>query len=1585
MKWKKIKKRAFAIVLATATALTSGGFGMMRLPITSKAASVTTDNLTVRLYLPDANGNPTEAGEYDITHLILNKKYTVFDIQNMLETYDENDGLEEGDENLFKYGGTPPQKAAGATAIRSDAFHVTGLSGGVFEIGATGDYVSTSGKQMTAGSKTDYILPTGKATGHVVNLYYTGGHKMQPTDHATHKCSVCGKESSYHIYQKFDQGEDVQCLVCGEIHEVGSFSSSPDKVYTGYVEPATCLSQGKKYWYNADNFQGAVQTSQGYTIPSDGKTSQYDILKKLSYEDRNSHDLVVDTKATYTTPGKLKCQEKIMNADGTYTTCDATFPTETYQEDTNSPSISVSKCVTNADWSTKPSITLELTDGESGIYGYKVTKPNGIVKASEIKTARGASRKTVTIEPDMAGEWTVEAYDHDTTDGKGNTTTYKFPVYQVDVTHDKEDVNCTVQSGSHLVIKLDDAKYKLGEFKTLLDQDDNYSSKGYYYNNALVSNYSALFEKMGNSYSASLTAKWSKNIVLCKVKCYYQQKNGYKSSVKDLALEAGTQELRASSFMDEGYEVSDKNDGFDTDAKDVVLSKKISTSMEGEVVAEFYYDRKTYNFTVTGDHLASITLDGKIIEVVDGTASFSAKYLDEVEMIVNPEYGYEFNIPRTTIPVQTNKNTLTFTIPSEDGSIKTTFNPKKFYVSYAYSNKANSQAEKGNVCTFEDVYSLQEASEDNIPAGYHFVGWYVGKPNSEYYIAKDDPEYKQLDLNNRSVVDFDTTDSNLLDTTNGDTRYVIKMFPKYEVNDYKVTLHDTVADATGSAIHATINGYFTGANESGDEINSVAVPKRTGYTFEGYWTYAYGKPVMQFFDADGTPTYYANEDTFSSGKIKEDTHLYAKWRANNYLVRYDGNGATSGHMADSTFEYMASDNILAKNLFTRTGYDFAGWLLPGEEELTEDEAHVGDLATEEGAIVIAKAQWRAKKFEVSFNMSGANLIEGKQPIPATVELSYGGTLTLPSAGSYEYPASDAASIRYFKGWKISGTTYDAGEKIKTESLFNEDGSGKTIEAVWSPLEADADVTVTFLKEKLDGTYEVADQERTTFEKLATVYEKEYEGFARQKEYEATLKNENHSLDISLYYNRKSYAITIESDENIWVQDYADAMNNDKVFSFKYGETVTLKPTTASGWYFGQWLCESGLILSETQATTPELTFEMPARNLTLKLSSSKEYVSPITPQPTEPGETSSPQESTAPSETAAPSNRFSTGSKIRLVWPFKEATSTDPNVCYVNEETGYLVFGKDGRAILTYLLDDGSTSEFTVFVDGVYAYICRGIATDRQPSENTPGGSSVPDDFWKSDPSAYLKENLNVKLVEDMSKVDKITTTNDKVAYIDSEGYVRVGDNGTATITINYKSGATEQYMIVVDGDYVYIGSIKLSDNIYNPSQTQDPSQTPTPNNPSQPGTTTAPGSVATGPVIVGDESSIVIGGITYRLSGTKMMAVKCQTTLKAAVIQKKVTLNGKKYNVVGVKKNTFKKCPKLKKITIKAKNITLYGGSITSCKKLTTINVKAVKKLTVKKGAIKKCKKITVKASKKNKAKVRKAFKKGKVKVTVK
>ena len=1237
-----IRKRKQLIAVVLTFAILLSGIGFEENPKEASAVSGKTDTLTIQVYLPDAEGKSVLAGSFKLSDVDLYVKYSVKDIQAMLESYEsvsDTPGVYgHGDKNLFLYEGTGDTTSDGLYYAKQDAYRMTDLSGGFFTI-KYGTYLNTAGNKVLSGEDTDYLIlssNSGSATGHTVKLTYTAGHKMQPIDNATHKCSVCGKESSYHIYQKFDQGEDVQCLVCGEIHEVGSFSSSPNKVYTGYVEPATCLSQGKKYWYNADNFQGAVKTSQGYTIPSDGKTSQYDILKKLSYEDRNSHDLVVDTKATYTTPGKLKCQEKIMNADGTYTTCDATFPTETYQEDTNAPSISVSKCVTNSDWSTKPSITLELTDGESGIYGYKVTKPNGIVKASEIKTARGASRKTVTIEPDMAGEWTIEAYDHDTTDGKGNTTTYKFPVYQVDVTHDKEDVNCTVQSGSHLVIKLDDAKYKLGEFKTLLDQDDNYSSKGYYYNNALVSNYSALFEKLDNSYSASLTAKWSKNIVLCKVKCYYQQKNGYKSSVKELALEAGTQELRATSFMDEGYEVSDKNDGFDADAKDVVLSKKISTSMEGEVVAEFYYDRKTYNFTVTGDHLASITLDGKIIEAVDGTASFSAKYLDEVEMIVNPEYGYEFNIPRTTIPVQTNKNTLTFTIPSEDGSIKTTFNPKKFYVSYAYSNKANSQAEKGNVCTFEDVYSLQEASEDNIPAGYHFVGWYVGKPNSEYYIAKDDPEFKQLDLNNRSVVDFDTENSNLKDTTNGDTRYVIKMFPKYEVNDYKVTLHDTVADATGSAIHATINGYFTGANESGGKINSVPAPKRTGYTFEGYWTYAYGKPVMQFFDADGTPTYYANEDTFSSGKIKEDTHLYAKWRANKYIVRYDGNGATSGHMADSTFEYMASDNILAKNLFTRTGYDFAGWLLPGEEELTEDEAHVGDLATEEGAIVIAKAQWRAKKFEVSFNMSGANLIEGKQPIPATVELSYGGTLTLPSAGSYEYPASDAASIRYFKGWKISGTTYDAGEKIKTESLFNEDGSGKTIEAVWSPLEADADVTVTFLKEKLDGTYEVADQERTTFEKLATVYEKEYEGFARQKEYEATLKNENHSLDISLYYNRKSYAITIESDENIWVQDYADAMNNDKVFSFKYGETVTLKPTTASGWYFGQWLCESGLILTETQATTPELTFEMPARNLTLKLSSSKEYVSPITPQPTEPGETSSPEKSAAPSETAAP-------------------------------------------------------------------------------------------------------------------------------------------------------------------------------------------------------------------------------------------------------------------------------------------------------------------------------------------------------------
>lgn len=105
----------------------------------------------------------------------------------------------------------------------------------------------------------------------------------------------------------------------------------------------------------------------------------------------------------------------------------------------------------------------------------------------------------------------------------------------------------------------------------------------------------------------------------------------------------------------------------------------------------------------------------------------------------------------------------------------------------------------------------------------------------------------------------------------------------------------------GSAVAqktANDNSYFT----------NFDTPKRTGYTFDGWYDKASGgtKRTSVFACKDGIKT------------------LYAHWTANKYTIRYYGNGATSGSMTNSTATY-DSDFTLPANTFKKDYYVFAGW------------------------------------------------------------------------------------------------------------------------------------------------------------------------------------------------------------------------------------------------------------------------------------------------------------------------------------------------------------------------------------------------------------------------------------------------------------------------------------------------------------------------------------------------------------------------------------------------------------------------------------------------------------------------------------
>ena len=93
-----------------------------------------------------------------------------------------------------------------------------------------------------------------------------------------------------------------------------------------------------------------------------------------------------------------------------------------------------------------------------------------------------------------------------------------------------------------------------------------------------------------------------------------------------------------------------------------------------------------------------------------------------------------------------------------------------------------------------------------------------------------------------------------------------------------------------------------------DNYGELCTPKRTGYTFAGWYTATSGGSKV---DANTKVTDYKNHT------------IYARWKANSYTISYHANGG-SGTMSDTIATYDQSASIRS-NTFTRTGYTFAGW------------------------------------------------------------------------------------------------------------------------------------------------------------------------------------------------------------------------------------------------------------------------------------------------------------------------------------------------------------------------------------------------------------------------------------------------------------------------------------------------------------------------------------------------------------------------------------------------------------------------------------------------------------------------------------
>lgn len=112
----------------------------------------------------------------------------------------------------------------------------------------------------------------------------------------------------------------------------------------------------------------------------------------------------------------------------------------------------------------------------------------------------------------------------------------------------------------------------------------------------------------------------------------------------------------------------------------------------------------------------------------------------------------------------------------------------------------------------------------------------------------------------------------------------------------------------------------------------------------------------------------------------------------------------------------------------------------------------------------------------------------------------------------------------------------------------------------------------------------------------------------------------------------------------------------------------------------------------------------------------------------------------------------------------------------------------------------------------------------------------------------------------------------------------------------------------------------------------------------------------------------ITSGGATYQVVDSSSKSVQYYSLSKKSAttvtVPATVSFNGVEYKVTSVRKNAFKNCKKLKKVTV-GKNVTTIGSNaFYGCKKLTTVTFKGVSVKTIGASAFRNCtslKKITI------------------------
>ena len=210
-----------------------------------------------------------------------------------------------------------------------------------------------------------------------------------------------------------------------------------------------------------------------------------------------------------------------------------------------------------------------------------------------------------------------------------------------------------------------------------------------------------------------------------------------------------------------------------------------------------------------------------------------------------PAGTYDVRVWPINVGSNEGNNTITYTNNGGDVKAITISNP--FTVSY------NANGGNGAPSSQRKVTNKNITLSNTTPTrtGYTFNGWNTASNGSGTNYAKGA-----------------TYSANASAT----------LYAKWTANKYTVTFNQQSGTGGSSSVQATY----------ASAMPSATMPTRTGYTFQGYYDATSG----------GTMYYNANGSSAKNWDKTAASTLYARWTANTYTVKFNGNGNTGGSMSD---------------------------------------------------------------------------------------------------------------------------------------------------------------------------------------------------------------------------------------------------------------------------------------------------------------------------------------------------------------------------------------------------------------------------------------------------------------------------------------------------------------------------------------------------------------------------------------------------------------------------------------------------------------------------------------------------------------